>query len=537
MQQRQGTGISKQYPPPIASAAKAIRRKGYAMLTPSLTAGAGTPLYEQLYRHIRSCIENGELAANDRLPSRRNLAEHAHISPFTVDNAYRQLLAEGYVYTVPKRGYFVCDLPPMIASERCQKPSGSRMRSKEDVGGKGCDARDSNGVGLQRQPDPTAPPSQPPGMPAAAKPQEHPPSEEAIRYDLKTNAVDITHFPYSVWSRLMRECMRENPASLLAAGDPEGDEGLRREIAHYLHAFRGMEVDPSRIVVGAGTEYLIGLITELVAEASVAFEDPGYDKIPRLLAARHVAGYPVPVDDDGIRVDELERTPASLVVVTPSNHFPTGAVMGIGRRTRLLDWASQGRRYIIEDDFDSEFRFVRRPIPTLHSLDRGDNVIYLNSFATTLTPSLRIAYLVLPLDLMDDYRTRLRFYSSTVSRFEQLTLKRFLERGYYERHLNRMRGLYKARKSAFLDELKPLGDQLATKGQDAGLHLVLTMPRLTEKRLVSLSRAQGVGVRPLSRSYAGTAPETHAVVAGYAGFQEEELRQAARLLVEAWGEG
>lgn len=504
------------------------------MLTPSLTADAGTPLYEQLYRHIRSCIESGELAGNDRLPSRRNLAEHARISPFTVDNAYRQLLAEGYVYAVPKRGYFVCDLPPMIASERCRKPSGGLTRSKEGAEGEGCGTRDSSGTGLQQQPVPATPSSQPKGMPAAGEPQERPSSEEAIRYDLKTNAVDITHFPYSVWSSLMRECMRENPASLLAAADPEGDEELRMEIAHYLHAFRGMEVDPSRIVVGAGTEYLIGLITELVAEASVAFEDPGYDKIPRLLAARHVTGYPVSVDDDGIRVDQLERTPASLAVVTPSNHFPTGAVMGIGRRTHLLEWASRGRRYIIEDDFDSEFRFVRRPIPTLHNLDRGDNVIYLNSFATTLTPSLRIAYLVLPLDLMEDYRTRLRFYSSTVSRFEQLTLKRFLERGSYERHLNRMRGLYKARKSAFLEGLKPLGSQLATKGQEAGLHLVLTMPRLTEGRLVDLAQSRGVGVRPLSRYYAGTAPETHAVVAGYAGFQEEELRQAARLLVEAW---
>lgn len=504
------------------------------MLTPSFTASGGIPLYEQLYRHIRSCIESGELVGNDRLPSRRNLAEHARISPFTVENAYRQLLAEGYVYTVPKKGYFVCDLPPMIASERGPAPSAGSVRNKENAGVQVSDTPDSSRTGLQQQPDAAEPSCGLEGSAAAGEPQRGSSSKEAIRYDLKTNAVDITHFPYSVWSRLMRECMRENPASLLAAADPEGDEGLRREIAHYLHAFRGMEVDPRRIIVGAGTEYLIGLITELVAGASVAFENPGYDKISRLLEARHVAGYPVPVDDDGIRVDRLERTPASLVLVTPSNHFPTGAVMGIGRRTRLLDWASRDRRYIIEDDFDSEFRFVRRPIPTLHSLDRRNSVIYLNSFATTLTPSLRIAYLVLPPDLMEDYRTRLRFYSSTVSRFEQLTLKRFLERGYYERHLNRMRGLYKARKTAFLEGLKPLGDQLATRGQEAGLHLVLTMPRLTERRLVDLAEAQGVGVRPLSRYHAKAAPETHAVVAGYAGFQEEELRRAARLLVQAW---
>lgn len=470
------------------------------MLTLAFTDTHDMPLYEQLYHHIRHSIQSGEIKRDEKLPSRRKLAEHLHISPFTVENAYSQLMAEGYILSIPKKGYFVCDIPAPI--EPCAH------------------GHHKHGT-LQDLRSPSSPRPSSPGM--------------SVAYDLKTNAVDTEHFPYSVWSRLMRECMREDPSALLGATDPQGDKGLREEIVQYLRAFRGMDIDPDQIVLGAGTEYLIGLITELLPKAHFALEDPGYPKVMQILTSRRVPWYPVPVDGDGIRADILEETPASVVLVTASNHFPTGAVMGIGRRASLLQWASEENRYIVEDDFDSEFRFVGRPIPTLHSLDGEGTVIYLNSFTKTLAPSLRIAYAVLPEALLNAYREHLMFYSCTVSQFEQTTLKLFLQRGYYERHLNRMKGIYRNRRNAFLEGISPLGDRLTVSGEQEGLHLLLSIPTMSEEALVNSARAKGVGVYPLSGYGIGTPPETHTVVVGYAGMSIRDLRDACSLLCEAWG--
>jgi GntR family transcriptional regulator/MocR family aminotransferase len=470
------------------------------MLTLTFEDNRKTPLYEQLYHRIRSDIESRELQALDKLPSKRKLAEHLRISQFTVENAYSQLLAEGYISSVPRKGYFVCDIPVTVGADTYGSLTNDLL-----------------------------------GVSRTAPRTPFSPQDPSPAYDLKTNAVDTEHFPWSVWSRLMRECMRENSSLLLSAIHPQGDEGLRKEITRYLRTFRGVNVSPEQIVLGAGTEYLIGLITELLSDTSFALENPGYRKAMRILYSRRMDWYPVPVDDDGIRVDSLKQTAASTVFVTPSNHFPTGAVMGIGRRAQLLQWALEKEgRYIIEDDFDSEFRFVLKPIPSLHSLDKSKKVIYMNSFAKTLAPSLRIAYIVLPELLLDRYHERLMFYSCTVSQFEQLTLKLFLQRGYYERHLNRMKTIYKSRKNAFLEGLADVRDKLSIGGEEAGLHLLLKVFGSPERYLVDFARAKGVGVYPLSDYFMDSSPETHTVVVGCAGLPAEELRHAAELLCEAW---
>ncbi|GHU61830.1 GntR family transcriptional regulator [Clostridia bacterium] len=464
----------------------------------------GRPLYEQLYAFIRNSIENGEMKKNEKLPSARKLAAHLNISRFTVENAYTQLIAEGYVSSVEKKGYYVSAVEPIERAE-----SATRQRDRPSVL-----QSKTEGLSLCLV------------SPCSVQPA----------FDLRTNTIGTEHFPYSVWNRLMRAGMRTDAAGLLGTVHPQGNEGLRAEIASYLHKFRGMNVEPDQIVVGAGTEYLIGLITEILQGASFAVEDPGYPKIPRILKSRHANVSPAPLDREGMRADALEKTGATAAIITPSHQFPLGIIMSIGRRQALLKWAhGKSGRYLIEDDYNSEFHFALKPIPTLYSLDQDCKVIYLNSFANTLAPSLRIAYMVLPNVLLDRYRRTLSFYSCTVSSFEQHTLRLFMNEGYYERHLNRMRKIYRNRQAALIEGLSPLGKRLHIDGRNAGLHLLLRITDMPETFLVDAAAQHGVSVTPISGFF--VVPEkrdTHTVVAGFSGCRRDSLRQAAEALVKAW---
>jgi GntR family transcriptional regulator/MocR family aminotransferase len=357
-----------------------------------------------------------------------------------------------------------------------------------------------------------------------------------MRFDLRTNTIGSRHFPYSVWSRLMREAMRDEPERLVSAIHPQGDLGLRGEIARYLGDYRGMAVEADQIVLGAGTEYLLGLITELLPSAVWAIEEPSYPKSPGLLRRRGVPYCPVRVDGDGLVAADLARTDADAALITPSHQFPLSVTMSISRRQQLLRWArAREGRFLVEDDFNSGYHFGLRPIPSLYSLDNVGKVIYLNSFANSLAPSLRIAYMVLPPELLRRYQESLNFYSCTVSAFEQVTLKLFLQRGYFDRHLGRMRKVYKTRQASLIEGLAPLGDRISVRGQQAGLHLLVCVPDVSERELVARAGEEGVGVYQLSGYYLTPPPETHTVVLGFAGLQAEQLSEAAGLLVRAWG--
>ncbi|MDR3072544.1 MAG: PLP-dependent aminotransferase family protein [Clostridiales Family XIII bacterium] len=456
------------------------------------------PLYEQLYAFIKHDIEIGVLKADEKLPSQRKLAAHLNISRFTVENAYAQLISEGYVVPVEKQGYYVSTIEPI---ERGKTPMAAvPIKYIEDE-------------------------------------EEKIAESIALPFDLRTNTIGTEHFPYSVWSRLMRTNMRIDPSRLLSTVHPQGDEGLRSEIAIHLYKFRGMNVAADQIVIGAGTEYLMGLITEILPGASFGVEDPGYPKIPRILESRRAKVYPVPLDKEGMRVDSLARTDADVAVITPSHQFPLGVVMSIGRRQALLRWANEANeRYLIEDDYNSEFHFGLKPIPTLYDLDQNSKVVYLNSFANTLAPSLRIAYMVLPRELLERYRKTLYFYSCTVSAFEQHTLRLFMQEGYYERHVNRMRKIYRNRQAVLIEGLSPLGGRLQIDGQSAGLHLLLRISDMSEDDLVTAAANHGVSVVPISGFF--VVPEnrdTHTVVAGFSGCRRDILRQAAAALSKAWG--
>lgn len=466
------------------------------MLTPILKHHDKIPVYEQLYRYIRSEIECGNLIKGQRLPSKRKFSVHLKISQSTIENAYAQLSAEGYIYSLPKRGYFVNEF------------SGYHINSS-------------------------------PSVPHESfEPPHTPPS---IQFDLRTNSVDTQHFPFSVWAKLMRECLNENSQELLRAAVPQGNLSLRQEIVRYLHDFRGIDAQPSQIVLGAGSEYLLGLITQLLGrDSTYAVENPGYPKTARILNANGLKTVFIPLDHNGIDIDVLSSCSANVLHVTPSHHFPLGIVTPIGRRQSLLDWAGKGeKRYIIEDDYDSEFRFSGRPIPALQSLDTNERVIYMNTFAKTLAPSLRISYMVLPPHLVRRFHQELYFYSCTIPSFEQETLNKFLSRGYFERHLSRMRGRYKFCRDTFISHLtKNIPKSLIKiSGQDSGLHLLLTVENgMDEQLLVSSAQKKGVRVYGLSSYYHNSyaSPVFPAIVVGYSGYQPDGLTEVAHLLQTAW---
>ena len=461
------------------------------MLTPILDSSASMPLYEQLYRHIRGEIESGRLAAGERLPSKRALAEHLHISVMTVEGAYQQLEAEGYVYTRPKRGFFVAEV---------ERP----------------------------RPAPPAPPAAPA------------PEAPAWRLDLASNRVDASRFPVATWARLTRQVLTEDGEALLRPVPHQGLTALRQAIARDLREYKGMAVSPDQIVVGAGAEYLYLLLAQLLGrEAVFAVEDPGYPKIRQVYGKCGADCRPVPLDSQGIPPEALEAAGATVVHLSPAHHYPTGLVTPIGRRQALLRWAERTDAVIIEDDYDSEFRFTGRPIPTLQSIDTAGRVVYMNTFSQTISPSMRVGFLVLPPRLLERYRRELDFYSCTVPALDQHVLARFLDRGHYEQHLARMRKEYRQRRDAVLSAFRssPFRDRITISEQGAGLHFLLKLEtRDSDAALQARAVALGVRLGFLSAYAAIPSPAyAHTLVVNYAGPSPAALPEAMDLLAEIFG--
>lgn len=448
------------------------------MLTYELKKSPGVPLYEALYRCIRSDILSGRLSPGTKLPSKRALAQNLEVSKITVEAAYNQLLEEGYILSKEKVGYFVEQI-------RQNPPQG--------------------------------------GMP-------NPQKEETENCALDLTGSGSENFPFSVWTKLQREVILDYGDRLLLPLPNQGIPELRSAIAAHLADFRGMTVDPENILIGAGTDFLYNLLIQLLGRDKVyAVEEPGYHKIRRIYAAGGVRCMGVPLDNQGVRPDLIGD--ARVLHISPSHHFPTGLITSVRRRQELLQWAASRDGYIIEDDYDSEFRFDAHPKPTMYSLDHSGRVIYMNTFSKSLAPSIRISYLVLPGKLMEEFRARLGFYSCTVSSFEQHTLARFLNRGHFEKHINRMRKFYRLRRNRVVEILNtcPYAPRLTIRELDAGLHFLLRVDtELSDRELTGLLKTSGIRVQALSDYYHNTPPEDvmHHLVVNYSGISEEALTQA-----------
>ncbi len=450
------------------------------MLTYELKKSPGVPLYEALYRCIRSDILDGTLSPGEKLPSKRALAENLEVSKITVETAYNQLLSEGYIRSQEKVGYFV---------EAIERPAPKPA------------------VHIQTQ-----------------KP------EVAPVLDLTGGGTE--HFPFSVWSKLQREVMLDHGEALLLPMPNRGIPELRQAIADHLAAFRGMRVRPENILVGAGTDFLYNLLIQLLGrDLTYAVEEPGYGKIRKIYAAGGVRCVSAEMDRSGVRPDSLAD--ARVLHISPSHHFPTGLVTPVSRRRELLNWAAAVDGYIIEDDYDSEFRFDAHPMPAMQSLDSG-RVIYMNSFSKTLAPSIRISYMVLPDALMEAFQEKLGFYGCTVPSFEQHTLARFLGRGHFEKHINRMRKFYRNRRNRVVSLLENCGfsDRLTILEQDAGLHFLLKIDtERSDEALTAHLRAAGIRVHALSHYYHCPPVESaHCLVVNYSGLDEQALERVLKTI-------
>ena len=346
-----------------------------------------------------------------------------------------------------------------------------------------------------------------------------------------------------MWSGILRDLLRQHRDELMTRSPGPGIPALRQAIADHLRSFRGMAVQPEQIICGAGTEYLYGLLIQLLGrEKCYAVEDPGYGKIRRVYESQGVRCAPVAMDSQGLMPRLLDRCGADVVHITPGHHFPTGTVMPIARRYELLAWASaSGERYIIEDDYDSEFRFTGRMVPTLQSIDATGRVIYINTFTKTLASTMRISYMVLPAGLVSRFHELLGFYACTVPNMDQYALAEFLSHGHFEKHLNRMRNLYRVRRDRLLQAIRTtagVGDG-AIRGQDAGLHFLLDLDTgLSDEALCACALRHGLRILPLSACYApGSAAPSHTLVISYSALSEEQLDEAAvrlgRMLREA----
>lgn len=494
-------------------------------LTVCIDTGRHTPLYQQLYDALSSQIRRGVLRAGDKLPGKRSLAAQLSLAVNTVDTAYQMLAAEGYIESRVRSGFYVLPYESGVA------PLPGELLPRESLLGKPLSGESLPGEPLLEKPLLGEPPL----------PEKKDPEPAGFRFDLSTGGVDVGLFPFRTWGKLQRELLYSSP-ELLCHGSRQGDDNLRAALCEYLRAYRGVVCNTEQVVVGAGAEYLLGLAAQLFRGRRAAVENPGYRRACLILENNSVSCIPVAIDREGLPRKGLEESGASLCYVTPSHHFPTAVTMPVGRRAQLLAWAAEEKgRYILEDDYDAEFRYDTRPLPSLQGMaGSAGPVLYLSTFSKSLAPSIRIACMVLPLSLLEQYRAMFGSYANTVSRFEQQTLCRFLQDGYFTRHLNRMRNVYKKRMEALIAALEEaLGrDNVHIWGRHTGLHLLIQLRKgPSEAEMIQTAGALGVRLRGLSEYYMGGAeygpPRT--VVLGYASLQDKDVPILAALLKTAWG--
>ena len=466
------------------------------------------PLYEQIYQYIKDEIRKGNIRPEKQLPSSRELAKSLKVSRSTTQLAYEQLVSEGYLEAVPRKGYFAASLdgifPPVARSDA------ARTDQKKEL---------SAGVKQEN-----------------ARGQLF---HEKFEVDFSPRGIDLEGFPYATWRKISRAVLKEEDRDLFLKGEPQGDLILREAIRDYLHAARGVNCDVSQIVIGAGNEYLLMLLSQLIGkDAVIAMENPTYRQAYWVLSGVGHKVLPVGIDKNGFCVKELAGQDVQAAYVMPSHQFPTGIVMPVRRRQELLSWAGEETgRYLIEDDYDSEFRYKGKPIPALQGMDQNGRVIYMGTFSKAIAPAIRVGYMVLPETLLSVYLEKGRFYSSTVSRVDQRILASFIAGGYFERHLNRMREIYKGKHDVLLGELKPLEKRFEITGEFAGLHVLLKdKKKETEQSLLEKAAEKGVRVYGLSGFYMeeSQAKETSTIVLGYAGLTEEKIRRGVELLRNAF---
>ncbi|MGG3883162.1 PLP-dependent aminotransferase family protein [Brevibacillus panacihumi] len=470
------------------------------LLTPGWEGNGNEPQYAQLYAYLKKEITEGRLPEKTRLPSVRKLADMLGLSTTPVEMAYQQLLAEGFITSRPRSGYYVEHLP-----EPEEGPVANHS-AKEEI--------------MKR--------------PLLRDPRQY-------QYDFHMSRNDFSLFPYVEWRRLYNQTLRQEQQDDLFFGDPQGEPGLRKQIARYLHQYRGVACSPEQVVVGADQFGLLSLLSLILKPQypQIAVENPGYLLFARTFTQHGFEVRPVSLEEDGIDIEELHRSGVRLAVVSPSHQYPRGMIMPISKRLQLLDWAKAVDGYILEDDYDGEFRYHGRPIPSLQGLLPKANVIYMGSFAQVVAPALCIWYMVLPESLLDRYYALVRetLLEQSASRLHQRTLEAFMEKGLLEKHLRKMRSLYRKKHDESIRAVhEHFGDRATLYGKDAGFHLLLRVDSpYSEQEMKELAIQAKVRISPASFTWIQPPAETHKeFFLGFAGIPLEKIEPGVRALASAW---
>lgn len=498
------------------------------MYIPVLKTDSAAALYMQLYESLKTDLLSSRLSTGTRLPSKRLLSSSLGISVNTVDAAYQQLISEGYLESRPKSGYFVCDLGSQVFRADAALSAYSKIN---------------------------APAALTVSESSISRPDDDLDTDTADRdsdaavIDFSPNGVDLSALPLAKIKKTIRDVFEEEGAQVFSNCDPQGATSLRLALCKYLRESRGLVCHYDQIILGAGTDYILQLLVQILRSSheieAVAMENPVYNKAYQIFTGLQVPVELIPLDKSGIRMKSLRESRSNLVYTTPSHQFPLGIIMPVSRRTELLAWASEASgRYIIEDDYDSEFRYAGRPIPPIGGLDPENRVIYSGTFSKSIAPSIRISYLVLPPVLLLAFKKNLYYYNTTITHLDQLVLARFIESGDFERHINRMRTLYRRKRDLFVQSLSPYRKKLQISGTDAGLHLLCHVKNgMTEDELVRNAKNAATKVYGISAYYlldksAGTAVQSSApestVLLGYASLSDDQIIQGVYALAKAW---
>ncbi|SHH12729.1 PLP-dependent aminotransferase family protein [Clostridium grantii] len=464
-------------------------------LIPNLDTTSSKPFYMQIYEHVKKEILSGNLAANSKLPSIRDFSSNTNLSKNTIDAAYQQLIAEGYIRSKSKSGFFVENIEQIPENLSSMDYNSSLKQSKI--------------------------------------------KEEFCLYDFTNGQIDLDSFPLSTLRKIINESLLTTEKDLLFYGEHVGDKGLRFEISKYIYQSRGVLSSPEQIIIGSGTQQSLSLLSLVLQkfDKNLAFEDPGY------IGARNVFEHygfdiaSIPVDENGICINKLKESKSKIVYITPSHQFPLGRVMPIKRRVELLNWALKENSYIIEDDYDGEFRYKGKPIPSLQSLVSNNRVIYLGTFSKSLMPSIRISYMVLPKELMEIYKNNFTIYEQPVPRIIQKSLEIFIKEGHWYKHLKKCRNVYKKKHDLLISSIyKYFGPKAEVIGADSGLHILLKVNNgMDETNLISAAKGLGVKVSPTSIYYSFPKKSNPQLIfLGFAGIKLENIPKGIELLSTAW---
>lgn len=454
----------------------------------------GQSLYEEIYEFIKNEIRLGHIRFNEKLPSKRGLAAHLAVSVNTIDSAYAQLVAEGYVEAIPKRGFFVCQIDEYLHGDEPIVLDNNSSNNKEI---------------------------------------------EKIIIDFSPNAIDTKLFPYDAFRKIFKATFSEYDLNLLKKPHIQGDLDLRKSLVTLLYRSRGVTCSEDQIIIGAGTDNLLQILGLIWGrEKGFVFENPVYLKAYKIVENMGNKVIPIDIDKKGIPIEPLKNLSNIAIYVTPSHQFPLGISMPIDRRIKLLNFSNQGEEnYVIEDDYDSEFRYNEKPLPSLQSIDKNGKVIYIGTFSKSIAPSIRISYMVLPKPLLKIYLEISDGISSPVSSLEQKMIAEFIAGGHFEKHINKMRKVYKEKRMALINTLDQLGKKIKVSGENAGHHLLVQLKTgMTEEDMCERALELGVKVYPISTYFINGVPKKYEsmVLLGYGSLAFIEIDKGINLLKKAW---